>query len=268
MYTELFSSHEHTGPVTIHVESRYLDLKVNIGDRVHASLSGPDEVHEGATAHFDGSTLTVDIPKLSDTWMNSWRGVPRDFKSTVEVTVPAGSSLDATLDVGSVKTHGRLEGADVKTNAGSVNIEEASRIKFHGDAGNLKVGKVESVDAKCDAGQIVIKNLRDGVLKTSAGRISVGEVLNSLTASADAGSIRVKYAGASDIDAKASLGSIRIAVARGISVYADCHATAGSVRTDLKEAAEPTPGAPVARIKARTDLGSIKLERADARLGE
>lgn len=266
MYTELLSDQGHSSPVTLALESRYVDLKVSVGSGVHVSMTGPDEVHEGASARLVDGRLYVDIPVLADSWKNSWRGIPQHFKSTLEVSLPAGSSLDVKIDVGSVKTAGTLVGADVKTNAGSVAIEQAERITFKGDAANLKVGKVDTLDAKCDAGQIKVDRVTDGVATTSAGRISIGEVRNSLTAKADAGSIRVKYAGACDIDAKSSLGAIRIAVARGIAVYADCHATAGSARTDLKESSEPQPGAPVARIKARTDLGSIKLERADARL--
>ncbi|OKL53487.1 hypothetical protein BSZ39_09215 [Bowdeniella nasicola] len=266
MYTELFSDQAHSSPVTLVIESRYVDLKVTAGSGVHVSLTGPDEVHERASARLVDGSLHIDVPVLADSWKNSWRGVPRDFKSTIEVSLPAGSSVDAKLDVGSVKTTGPLTSVDVKTNAGSVTVEQAERVFFKGDAASLKVGRVSSLDAKCDAGQIKADHVADGVVTTSAGRISIGEVINSLTAKADAGAIRVKYAGPCDIDAKSSLGSIRIAVAKGIPVYADCHAIAGSVRTDLKESAEPTPGAPVARIKARTDLGSIKLERADARL--
>ena len=194
MHTELFSDPTATSPITVELDARYLDLVVQTGAAVRVELTGPDDVHDGARAALTGDRLHVVIPEISQQWSRSWRDLPRNFKSTLTVTVPDTSSLEVSFDAGSLKARGTYGRAQVRTNAGSVAIERAASVAFTGDAANLTVGVVGELNATCDAGQIKADQIDDGVVTTSAGRISVGEVTSSLTARADAGAIRVRYA--------------------------------------------------------------------------
>lgn len=168
-------------------------------------------------------------------------------ESRVRVTVPEGSRLEARLDAGSVTADQDWAEADVRTSAGSV-----------------RLGSCRTARVRADAGSVNVAACVDGKVSTQAGSVKLGLTTGTVVASAQAGSVKVVEAREGSLDLRTEMGTVTVGVAAGTAVLADCHSEMGNVRSDLSSRPEPGQGERRLQLRARTEMGTIRLRRVEA----
>lgn len=193
----------------------------------------------------DGTTISirqvalVGRERLAGIW--AWTSE----QSRVHVTMPAWSRLEARMDLGSLSAKQPWEDAWVRASAGSV-----------------KLGECRTASVRADAGTVWVAALGSGEIFTQAGSVKVGTVTGAVTASASAGSVKVMEAREGSLDLRTELGSISVGVPFGTAVLVDCSSAMGRVITELPERDAPSDPELRLELRARTELGTVRLRRA------
>ncbi|GAA4658232.1 DUF4097 family beta strand repeat-containing protein [Streptomyces chumphonensis] len=221
-----------------------------------------------------GGVLTVKGPR---------RNGPFGRVGGVDVTVslPSGSSLEATAQLGDLHCTGRLGETRLRTSVGDLNVEQTTAARLRGELGMIRLDHATADSEIVGAGRITVGTV-DGDLKVKNGNgdTEVAEVLGTLEASAANGSLHVGIA-RGDVEAKSAFGGIRLdRVARGTvtlrgsagdlevgipdttAAWLDVHTKMGVLRNTLGSAEGPGDAADTVEISARTSLGDIHIRRA------
>ncbi|MDO4607268.1 MAG: DUF4097 family beta strand repeat-containing protein [Bowdeniella nasicola] len=262
MQTILYQHTAPSEPITIHADCNVANIVVSNGDELSVLLEGDEHFHHGARCELRDNGLYVHLPAQKEAWHKTFftsidRKIPR-----LNVIAPAGTHINMRTLTGSLRMDGRFGNIHATSNAGSIVAGEVELLSARANAGKITVERVQNIDAVCDAGGVKIGAVGSGKIHVSAGQVRIGEVTGTVQLHADAGSIRIDHARACTLDAVSSLGSIKVAVEPGIPVWTDCHASTGKVRTNLQQTEHPEQQQECARIRARTTVGSIELERA------
>ncbi|CAN7374555.1 DUF4097 family beta strand repeat-containing protein [Knoellia sp. LjRoot47] len=187
--------------------------------------------------------------------------------SSVEVLVelPSDSHVDAETSAGDLEATGRLGECVLRTSAGNVRADEASRARLRTSAGNVDVRRsTHEADLSTSAGNVTLGDAAGrSVLRTSSGDITVGRSAGRLDARTAYGQMRVDSVSEGEIRLATGYGTIDVGVLDGTAVRLDVSSDHGQVRSELA----PTPGRPedaerVATVSARTTYGSVTIRKA------
>ena len=147
----------------------------------------------------------------------------RPGRSTCPSSCPAGSQVSADVQMGDIRSAGRLGECRFKTSAGNVRLERTGPLRLDTSAGHITVGAVAgNAEISTGTGKVQIGEV-DGaaVVKNSNGDTEIDTVTGDVRVRAANGDIAVERAGAG-VDAKTSNGNIRLGeVARGSVVLGD-----------------------------------------------
>jgi hypothetical protein len=137
--------------------------------------------------------------------------------------------------------------ASVETNAGSVSVR---------DLDGCQLG------IKANAGKIDLVKVR-GLLHLSAdaGSVTGREVGGYFDVETQAGSVRLEIVDLQPGEhrVRATMGSVRLELARGLDVCLETHTTLGSVRTQF-----PSRSSAPAKLVLSTEMGSIRVEEVSS----
>jgi DUF4097 and DUF4098 domain-containing protein YvlB len=274
-------------PISATLELGVADVRIVASDRtdtlVEVRPSDPtddSDVKAAQKVRVDHSagTLRITGPKLRPFDWSRHR-----IKSVdVSVELPAGSAVSVEMQMGDVRSTGRLGECRLKTSAGNLTVERSGPSRLETSAGSVTADAV-SGDAEISTGSGTIRiGEVDGaaVVKNSNGETTIDAVTGDVRVRAANGDIRVERAGG-DVDAKTSNGTIRLGevvrgtvvlgtamgdlelgIAEGTAAWLDVNTGFGHVRNLLESAEQPGEADETVEVRGRTSYGDITVRRS------
>ncbi len=237
---------------------------VNLRLHAHRPVSF-DDVAAGS----DGTTVTVNIPQLSESDSGSslslriaglslfsgFRGATVD----VEVHLPPSAEISLETGYGDIAVSGTSGDAAAKTGAGDVNIPEAGRVALHSGAGNVSVGRIGGGTLRTGAGDIAIeRSAGDTELNSGSGDVTILDAAGALRVHTGAGDVNASLSEGT-IEVRSGMGDIIVRVPTGFAVWQDLTTGMGDVRSRVVSHGEPEPGEPFLSVTARSGAGDVTL---------
>lgn len=240
------------GPVSVVVEAFVGHISVIATDRtstvVEVRADGqhrhPDmEFVEQTRVEYSEGRLRVSTPRP----LSSEQPISRAY-GVIEVVieVPTGSHVRADTEMGTIRTEGRLGDCRLTSSLGDVRVDRVGNVELATSMGVVAVGTVT------------------GTLRARSGNgdISIGTAESAVTASTEAGSIRVDRIVQGRICLESAMGELDIGVRAGTAAMLDLHTDFGRVLNDLDTAGRPGCSGRTAEIRARVVTGNIVVRRA------
>ncbi|WP_215456414.1 DUF4097 family beta strand repeat-containing protein [Streptomyces sp. ATCC 21386] len=221
-----------------------------------------------------GGVLTVKGPRKS-TPFGKVGGID------ITVSLPTGSTLEGTTQVGDFHCSGRLGETRLKTSVGDLHVEETTTARLKSELGMVHLDRATASVEIIAAGRVTVGTVEGGlIVKNGNGDTELAEVTGTLEASAANGRIDVGTAH-SDVEAKSANGGIRLGrVTRGrvtlrgsvgdlevgipetTAAWLDVHTDVGVLRSALGTAEGPGDATDTVEVTARTAVGDIHIRRA------
>ena len=182
----------------------------------------------------------------------------------IELLVPDGSGLEATLSAGDVDCEGRLGEVRIDNRYGDIRVDRATTLRARTSAGDITVGSVANgAEAGTSYGEIRIRDAAGELrLDSACGDITVDRALASVGATTKYGQVSVHDAGSGSLDLTTSYGKVEAGVRAGTPAWLDLEASSGRVRNLLTATDAPDGSEEPLRIRARTSYGDIVVRRA------
>ena len=233
---------------------------------------------EQTRVDFANDRLHVRGPKFRLSWLGRGGGGSID----VEISLPAGSHLDAATGVGDVNTAGRLSDCRIRTGLGQIHLDEVGALSVKSGAGKIEVECATGpVDLTAGSGSVRIGEI-DGIaliknsngdtwigvanqdlrVKAANGSITVDHARADVSATSANGSVRVGEVERGSIVLRTSMGDLDVGISDGVPAWIDASATAGTVQNTLEASGAPDPSADTVEVTARTNIGQILIGRA------
>lgn len=279
-------TYDTPAPIDLAIKLPVGTLEVFASDRddtvVTVSPSDPKKAVDRRGAEetkvvFDGQRLTITGPKPRFTVIGPTETVD------VRVELPTGSRLTAEVQVGGVRTTGRLGATRIKALTGGVEIDDTGDLWLRAGHGNATVGTADgSAEITADHGQIRVGTIAgDALLKSAHGSIFIDEsggdvqaklsygdlditrALASVTGKTAYGTIRVGEVSSGSIQVESGYGEIVIGVRAGVPAWLDLSSKEGRVRNELEGDAAPDPSENTVAVRARTHFGHINVRRSE-----
>jgi DUF4097 and DUF4098 domain-containing protein YvlB len=182
----------------------------------------------------------------------------------IELLVPDGSGLEATLSAGDVDCEGRLGDVRIDNRYGDIRIDRAASLRARTSAGDITVGCVDGdAEAGTSYGEIRIRDAAGNLrLDSACGDITVERALDSVGATTKYGQVSVHDAVGGSLDLATSYGKVEAGVREGTPAWLDLESSSGKVRNLLTASDAPEGAEEPLRIRARTSYGDIVVRRA------
>ena len=269
------------GPVRVQAATRSSDLTVVADDVARATVrldptradDDGQALAESTLVALAGDTLRIDVPP------SRTRLFGPSARLRITVTVPAGSSLDATSGSGDVTSTGPLSAATVRSGSGDVDLGEAGDVEVTTGSGDVTVMSLDtgqvltgSGDAtvgtvrrflrtRSGSGDLVVGSAADLEGATGSGDLLVKELAGRAVVRTASGDLTVRRAVHGQLEAKTASGDVSVRVAEGTAVLLDCSTVSGGMRSTLEPGAEPGPDEPALVLRARTVSGDVSVQR-------
>ncbi|MFE7644185.1 DUF4097 family beta strand repeat-containing protein [Streptomyces phaeoluteigriseus] len=201
----------------------------------------------------------------------------------VVMAVPTGSSLHGRGVATDFLGVGELGECRLRTGLGCIRLDRTGSLRLAASLGDITVDRaVGTVEATADRGDIYLGRVEGGATISAKGEgdAAVGEVRGVARLHAEKGDVRIERAHADvearttqgDIDigevvrgsvvAATTFGGIRVGVARSSNARLSLDSAAGTVYTSLALLAGGEPAGEVVRVRARTVVGDIVVQRS------
>jgi hypothetical protein len=273
-------------PITVSVDLGVGNLRVVAGDRsdtvvdvvpTDSTKKGDVEAAEQTRVEYANGVLTIRAPKGWRQWM-PWRG---DESVDVRVEAPAGSQVQGSAAVVTLRCSGPIGECRFKTAVGDLDVEQGGPLDLATSSGDVTVGRASGHAAlKTASGTMRVERV-DGTaaVRNVNGETWLGEVTGDLRVSGANGRIVVDHSGATvvaksangdvrlgdangDVVAETARGTVDVGVHDGVAAWLDLTTTFGNMRNELDDAGEPGPGERTVEVRARTSFGDINVRRA------
>ena len=225
-----------------------------------ASIEAAQNVQQELRGSGESQELSVESPSG-----RSLFGLRRGPELRFAISVPHGSSIDATTVSADVAGRGRFGTAKVNTTSGDVSLGAVA-----GDA-NVKTVSgdldVERVDGKASlnsvSGDLELGPVTGEIsANTVSGDLHVTSAGSSVNARGVSGDITIESMRRGEARLQSVSGDITLGVAVGARVWMDVSSMSGNTQSDL-EPDDTGAGDDVdLRIKANSASGDIRLQRA------
>jgi DUF4097 and DUF4098 domain-containing protein YvlB len=182
----------------------------------------------------------------------------------IELLVPQGSSLEASLSAGSVDCEGRLGDVRIDNRYGDIRIDHAATLHARTSAGDVTVSRVDGdTDAGTSYGNVRVGESTGALrLDSACGDITVQSAHGTVGASTKYGQVSVHQAAGGSLDLATAYGTVEAGVREGTPAWLDLEASSGKVRNLLTPSDAPDDSEEPVRIRARTSYGDIVVRRA------
>ncbi len=255
-------------PITVRVEISAGSVRIVATDRDDAvvdvrprdeSRSHDVKAAEHVRVSFSNGTLLV----------SSQRGFsfPRRGAVVVDVALPSGSRLDASVASADVTAEGRY--ADCKFASASGGVEIGSMVgnlKADSASGDVTVQHINgSASVSTASGDAVLGEL-DGDVKfrAASGSLTVRRLRGNVNGQTASGDVTVVTAVNGGVSVQTSSGELVVGIAEGTAARLDVRTHSGEVRNSLAPTDGPEAGDETLVVHARTASGDVVIQRATA----
>ncbi|MFE9427009.1 DUF4097 domain-containing protein [Kitasatospora sp. NPDC006697] len=267
--------HVEVGNTTVHATDR-TDTVVQIRPTTPDDKDDLRSVQETKVEFTDGR-LTIKTPRA--------RGLFSPKGSVVvEVSMPQGSQLTASVELGSLNSKGLLSNCEVRSSAGDIRIDEARTVRLKTSSGDISLerasGNAEISTGSGEvrvheiAGNAEIKNSNgytwvneiagDLEVKVSNGNTTVGRAQNSVVVKSAHGNVKIGEVARGTVDLQTKSGSIEVGIREGSSAWLDVNSQTGKVYSDLGATEGPVEGTETVKVHGRTGFGDIVIQRTQS----
>lgn len=237
---------------------------------------GEQSIAEAVVEH-RGGHLVVELPRgRSGLFRN------RGPKVAIDIRVPTGSDLRATVQSSGLHTSGALKDAHVELGSGDAVIDTVRgsvRVRSgsgdlqleHCDhdlvatmgSGDIRVGTVRGKTQTGSGSGDVTINHAGGVVSAGSGSgdIVVNETDSGVSAKTGSGDVQVHRARSGDVRATTASGDVDVSVAQGTAVWLDLISISGDVRNELDAIAGPDETDQKLKLRVKTASGDISVAR-------
>lgn len=230
---------------------------------------------EQVRIEYSNGTLRVTGPKRTFDFSKKTKSVD------VSIELPSGSQVSAHLQMGDLRTAGRLGECTLKT-TGNIWLERTGPLRLHTGMGHITAdGIAGNAEVSTGSGKIQIGEIEGtAVVKNSNGDTTINAVTGDLQVRNANGAIDVERAGAG-VDAKTSNGSIRlgevvrgsvvlgtaagdldIGIAEGTAAWLELNTSFGHVRNLMDNTTRPDDTDQTVEVRGRTSYGDITIHRS------
>ncbi|PZF84055.1 DUF4097 family beta strand repeat-containing protein [Jiangella anatolica] len=267
------------GPISLSVGQRSGDLVVTAADTAEivvelrpAGADGEDLAHRTQVEHRPGA-LRIEVPRTMSV-------LGRSTSVDIVVTVPAGSTVDATAGSGDIRLDGRFADVAAKCGSGDISVDTCDDVRLSTGSGDVYVnesaaasvrtgsGSIRfgtaggSVDLESGSGAIEVEQpLTDGRISAASGDIRVATVDGRVELKTASGDITAHRAVEGDLRARSASGDVFVGIVAGTAANLDVSSISGSIRSELDQADAPGESDRTLLLSVSTVSGSIRLNR-------
>lgn len=235
---------------------------------------------ERTTVEYEGGSLVVRTTKTRRRWAPWGGGESVD----VRIELPAGSRVDGTAGVATLRCAGRIGECRYRAGVGDIRLEAAGPVVLKTGVGDVIVDAVAGMAEVTAAGSIrigrvegpaVVRNRNgdtwigevagDARVKAANGRIEIESARDSVVAKTANGDVRIGEVERGAVVAQSACGALEVGVRDGVAAWLELETKFGSVQSDLGPAGRPGPGEAAVEVHATTSMGSITIRRSFAR---
>lgn len=276
-------------PISVTVELGVGDIRIVASDRTDTVVDvrpsdpakkGDVTAAEQTRVDFTAGRLLVRGPKGWRQW--TFRGGAESID--VQIDVPAGSEVQGSAGVASLRCSGRLGDCRFQTGLGDIHLDAAGSVELKSGLGDITVdraaGRAEvttgsgALDIGTIDGPAVIKNSNgdtrigdvSGDLRVHAanGKISIDRARATVAAKTAFGDVRLDQVEKGAILAQSGFGSIDVGIRDGVPAWLDLHTGFGNMQNDLDATDRPGAGEDSVEVRVRTSYGDIRIGRSSA----
>lgn len=256
-------------PVRARVRLHAGNVRIAASDTAHTVVTvtptrpdraGDVQAAERAIVTFADEVLDVRVAKERGLGL-VWR--PGSIEVLIEL--PHDSHVDAEIAAGDIEASGRLGECDLKTSAGNVRAQEATRARLRTSAGNVEIRRVTiEADLSTSAGNVTVGDCSGRTtLRASSGDINVGRSAGRVDARTAYGQMRVDCVTDGAITLATGYGAIDVGILDGTAAQLDVVSDHGHVRSELAPTDAPSLETDrTANITARTKYGNVTIRKA------
>ncbi|BFU45260.1 DUF4097 family beta strand repeat-containing protein [Krasilnikovia sp. MM14-A1004] len=276
--------YETPEPISVTLELSVGDVRIAASDRIDTVVeirptdaADDSDVQAARQVRVDcaNGTLQVTGPKRVFDFSRKTRSVD------VLIELPTGSRVSAHLQMGDLRSAGRLGECRLRT-TGNVRLERTGPLRVHTGAGHVAAdGVTGDAEISTGTGSIQIGDVEGAaVVKNSNGDTTIDAVTGDVRVRNANGDIHLARADAG-VDAKTSNGSIRlgqvargsvvlgtacgdldIGIAEGTAAWLEINTGFGQVRNLLDNAVGPDEADRTVEVRGRTSYGDITIHRS------
>ncbi|MGV0792688.1 DUF4097 family beta strand repeat-containing protein [Mycolicibacterium sp. XJ1819] len=234
-------------PITAVIEIRAGQVRLVADERVDTEVSvrphdesRPEDVEaaQRVRVEFGDGTLTVTGDRAP-----AVRGAV-----VVEIALPTGSRLHASLASARLIAEGRYADCRLASASGDLVVDEVRG----------------ALNTDTASGAAAVRRLCGAVeVRSASGRLTVERLDGRLTARTASGDVAVTSAVRGSISVHTASGGVRVGVAEGTAAKLDLHTGSGSVRNGLRPSAGPVDGDETLTVHAQTASGDVVVHRGD-----
>jgi DUF4097 and DUF4098 domain-containing protein YvlB len=197
------------------------------------------------------------------------RSVPR-FRTgatDIDVALPTGSRLYATLASAGLRAEGEF--ADIRVSAASGDVEVdvvTGKVKATNASGSITMHRVAGYASIATAsGAVRVDNLEgDLKFKAASGSLSVDTLRGNIKSRTASGSVIVEAGVRGTISAHTSSGEVAVGIPAGTAVRFDISTGSGVVTNRLQSADGPAPDDETLVLHVRSGSGDVHIHRDPA----
>ena len=266
-----FETHE---PVDLYVELGKGTVNVSATDTTATTVDVAGRDAEQVEVRQDGRQISVIGPKSNRGFFG---GEPSyvvtislpTHSNTVMKTGSADVMCDGTYGHGQVKSGSgdcRLDTYDgpliIETGSGDVTLARAgAELRIKSGSGDVDVEHAENaLSVSTGSGDVEIGTTNgQAVVKTGSGDLEIAHAGDGVSMTTGSGDMKIGTATKGKFSAKGASGDVLIGVPAGVPVWTDLTTVSGDIRSNLRGAGQPEPGADYIELRARTVSGDIQL---------
>lgn len=190
---------------------------------------------------------------------------PRRGSVIVDVALPSGSRLQASVASASVTADGEYADCKLASASGDLVLEAAwGKVKVDTASGDVTVARaMDSASVSTASGDVTVGELcRDAKFRTASGSLRVDRLEGDLNAQTASGDVTVIAAVRGRISVQTGSGEVGVGIAEGTAAQLDLRTGSGSVRNSLQAADGPADGDETLVVRAHTGSGDVVVQRA------
>lgn len=261
-------------PVRLHVEIGKGTVQVAATDTTQTRVEITGRDADQVDVHQDGDRVVVIGPRQRGGFFGP------DHRLDVVIGVPTGSDVWCRTGSADITVTGVVCEAQLKSGSGDIEVDTASGpLVAESGSGDIRVeeardklmsksgsGDVLVVDANGNlmvstgSGSVQLWTTRaPAVVKTGSGDVKVGDAGTDLMMTSGSGDLVVTTARRGRVTVKSASGDVQVGVPAGVPVWTDVSTVSGEIRSNLRGAGQPEPGADHLEVRAKVVSGDVVL---------
>ncbi|MHA6784122.1 DUF4097 family beta strand repeat-containing protein [Pseudonocardia saturnea] len=272
-------------PIAVRLDLPHGSVRIVASERVDTRVTvlGDDSSDAAPKVRIEfagGQLLVKGPPQRRLGWALDWLRGSDPYE--VEIELPAGSQVNATVSMGEYRCKGPLGECRLVTDYGDIRFDEGGPVQLTTQYGEIHVDRaVGHAELSTTAGDVRVGGV-DGsaTITNNYGETRVGEITGELRVEGLYGEVRVDRAHAGvavrtaygsvwikevvrgTVDLTTTSGELEVGIRAGTAAWLDVSSTTGRIRNSLATHDGPEGFVDTVEIRARTSDGDILIRRA------